>query len=157
MPAHVCRIAARRGPCNPPAALTRETSDLGPVLLRRLLAFVMLLALAVSASESVLGELRDGEVHHESSAAAAAHGLHASGEHGHEDGSPPGHPADSGHRHGPGHHHGTGADHCTHQHGIPLPASFAFDLPLRTLPQPSFEPQVHTARVSTTLFRPPRA
>lgn len=127
------------------------------MVLRRLIAFVMLFALTFSATESVLGELRDGEVHHESSATAAAHGLHASGEHGHEDGPSPGHPADSGHRHGPGHHHGTGADHCTHQHGIPLPASFAFVLVLRTIPQPSFDTQVHTDRVSTTLFHPPRA
>lgn len=140
-------------PAAPPAG-----RNPGPGLapLRRLVALVMLLALTASALESVLGVLRDGEVHHESRAAAAVHDFHASGDHGHEDRSASGHP-DGSHPHGPGHHHGTAADHCTHHHGTPLPASVAFHLIGRTLPLPSFESQVRTDGLSTSLFRPPRA
>ncbi|MQA91855.1 MAG: hypothetical protein GEU90_16805 [Gemmatimonas sp.] len=76
-------------------------------MLRRLAAVLMLLTIAFSQMETVMGVLRDGKVHHDSAATAALHALNGQGEHGHEDGAP----------HGPKHEHGTPADHCTHQHG----------------------------------------
>jgi hypothetical protein len=78
---------------------------------RRLIALVLLLAVSGSAAESLVGQLRDGEVHHETSVAAASHASHARGDHGHEDAGAP------SHEHGGEHQHGTNADHCTHQHG----------------------------------------
>lgn len=114
---------------------------------------MLLLLTAGSALESALGELRDGAVHHESSAAAAFHALDAQGDHGHEDGSLPG-----DHRHSRGHEHGTGSDHCTHQHGHAMPA--AGPEPLFTLA--TREPASAAAafspdRTPVRLFHPPRA
>jgi hypothetical protein len=78
------------------------------------LALVALLGLASgSMLEPTVGVLRDGAVHHETAATAAAHGWVASGEHGHEDGAR----SPSQHQHGSRHQHGTAADHCTHAHG----------------------------------------
>lgn len=79
-------------------------------MFRRLAAVLMLLAVTFSSAETVIGELRDGEVHHESTVEAAAHAHGSHNEHGHEDGS----------SHGPDHQHGTSSDHCTHQHGEQL-------------------------------------
>lgn len=81
-------------------------------MLHRLAALLMLFAVIGSQVESMVGVLRDGAVHHESQATAAAHSLQtlATGEHGHEDDS------SSEHSHDSGHQHGTSADHCTHQH-----------------------------------------
>ena len=124
----------------------------GAMIVRRLVAFLMLLAVFGSSVESLLGALRDGQVHHETAATAAAHALKAQGDHGHEDaGSLPDHP-DGGR-----HEHGTSADHCTHQHGTALPAVFAFSLPVGTLSDPLPEPPVHTGRLARALFHPPRA
>lgn len=121
--------------------------------MRRLLALVLLLLGAASSLESVVGELRDGAVHHESAATAAFHAPEARGDHGHEDGSLPGN-----HRHSQGHEHGTGSDHCTHQHGTALLVE-RFD--------PLFFVTVQTAHAAgrarapdgmpTPLFHPPRA
>ena len=121
--------------------------------MRRLLTLLLLLLTAASALESVLGELRDGTVHHESSATAAFHALDAQGDHGHEDGSLP-----ADHRHSRGHEHGTGSDHCTHQHGTamlvtpfePLFSSFGQEIPPAGRSRgPHGTP--------TPLFHPPRA
>ena len=114
----------------------------------------MLLLLTASNVETVLGVLRDGEVHHESSATAAAHAMQGQGEHGHEDGRPQG----PEHEHGPQHEHGTPADHCTHQHGnltttqAPTLAILAF-----TIPQVFPEPSLWLDRFSEPSFRPPQA
>lgn len=86
-------------------------------MLRRSIALLTLLLLVGSIAEPALGQLRDGVVHHESTASAASHADGAPSEHGHEDGSP------LGHQHGREHQHGTSADHCTHLHGLALVAS----------------------------------
>lgn len=77
--------------------------------------------------EPALGLLRDGRVHHETTATAGVHGNSTpTGEHGHEDGTASG----PSHTHAPDHQHGTSADHCTHAHGAGIvPAQdFSFAL-----------------------------
>ena len=118
---------------------------------RRFFALFLMFGLAVSLGEPVLGELRDGEVHHESATAAALHSLQAQGDHGHEDAGAP------THQHGNDHEHGTGADHCTHQHGTALPAQVAFALPASTILQAPTHPRVHAAWTPALLFHPPKA
>ena len=81
-------------------------------LLRRLVAVLSVVLMVGSLSEPALGWLRDGPVHHESTATAVAHGTQFLGDHGHEDRGP------STNTHDREHLHGTGADHCTHQHGL---------------------------------------
>lgn len=120
------------------------------MILRRLVALLALLLVALSSVESVVGVLRDGLVHHETGLAALGH-TGAGGDHGHEDG-----PLQ--HQHGERHQHGTPADHCTHQHGVAQTApAFAYALP--TLASaPSFREPSHLAgRISIPLFHPPRA
>lgn len=112
-----------------------------------------MLALTVGSTvESVAGVLRDGEVHHESAATAAAHAGRSAGEHGHEDAGSAG-----DHEHGPEHQHGTANDHCTHTHGMAPPASFAFDLPVTLIVLSYSEPVTHTGTESHPLFHPPKA
>ena len=114
----------------------------------------MLLTLTFSNVETVLGVLRDGEVHHESAAAAATHALQTQGEHGHEDGRPAG----PEHEHGPQHEHGTAADHCTHQHGnLTAPQAPALQVLAVSIPQPFLEPFLWLDRFSEPSFRPPQA
>ena len=118
---------------------------------RRWFALFLTFALTVSFVEPVLGELRDGEIHHESDAAAALHAAQADGEHGHEDAGTPAHP------HGGEHQHGTGTDHCTHQHGVAAPTTVGFALVPTTLIQHATHPQVRFRWTPSRLFQPPRA
>lgn len=77
--------------------------------MRRLRALIMLLLIANSFLEAVVGVVRDGAVHHESAALAAAHAQHFAGDHSHEDSVP------TGERYREGsHEHGTASDYCTH-------------------------------------------
>lgn len=76
-----------------------------------------------ASAEVLLGELRDGDVHHESAVEALDHAAQhehqasgVQGEHGHEDEGE--HP-----EHGPDHEHGTAGDHCTHTHSAGLPGT----------------------------------
>lgn len=117
--------------------------------LRAILALLVLLGGGVFDAERVVGELRDGQVHHETISEAAAHAERTSGDHGHEDGT-------SSHAdHGPGHSHGTSADHCTHQHGTPVPCAFQFALAF-TIGATSFGDELTLTPISTTTFlRPP--
>lgn len=139
-----------RGFADPSRRRALRVRGLG-VLLRRTVAALALLTFFGSSAEAVEGMLRDGEVHHESGAQAAAH-AGSGGEHGHEDG-----PLSDHSEHGSGHEHGTSSDHCTHQHGTALPAG--------QNPAPRMSAEVtlvpdapgHPARISTTLFHPPRA
>ena len=89
--------------------------------LRRAIGIMLLVAIPISAAESVVGLLRDGAVHHESPAAAAEHAALGIGQgHGHDDRVPT-------------HQHGSPADHCTHVHGVAVtttPLQVAFDAPL---------------------------
>lgn len=117
-------------------------------MLHRLAAVLMLFTIAFSQTETVMGLLRDGGVHHESAAAAAVHSEYGQGEHGHEDGAP----------HGPEHEHGTPADHCTHQHGnLFTPKSPVLAILSYTIPQVFLEPPLWFDRFSEPAFHPPRA
>lgn len=117
-------------------------------MLRRLIASLAFVAITLSSAEAVIGELRDGEVHHESLAEAAAHDHGLKGEREHEHGSP----------HGPDHQHGTSSDHCTHQHGEQLNG---VEILLAAGPSDAFvsffEPSLLSDRVTEPFFRPPRA
>jgi hypothetical protein len=117
----------------------------------RFLALVLLYATAVSLVEPVLGELRDGEIHHESAAAALTHAQFADGDHGHEDAGTP------AHEHGREHRHGTSADHCTHQHGTAAPATVTLPFVLATAVHSATEPSVRIAWTPSLQFHPPRA
>ena len=118
---------------------------------RRFLALVLLYATAVSLVEPALGELRDGEIHHESTAAALAHAQFADGDHGHEDAGTP------AHEHGREHQHGTATDHCTHQHGPAAPAEGALPFVFATAVHFETEPPVRIAWSPSLPFHPPRA
>ena len=118
------------------------------MMARRLIALLMLVTVAGSSVESVVGQLRDGAIHHESISDAAAHASVSHGEHGHEDES----------SHGPDHQHGTPTDHCTHQHGTPLRAPrVVLSLILRPISYSFVEPFVWSDRFSEPSFRPPQA
>ena len=97
-----------------------------------------------------MGLLRDGSVHHESSAAAAVHHETSRGDHGHED-------SGTGAKHGSGHQHGTSSDHCTHAHGVGLPAACDFDIlgGVRVVELPTVWQA--TGLVAHFHFRPPKA
>jgi hypothetical protein len=85
---------------------------------RKLVSVLLLVLFQASSLEAVVGLARDGAVHHETVAQAAAHAELAEpgdAEHGHEAASEA---PDA--EHGPDHQHGTGADHCTHAHGTAL-------------------------------------
>jgi hypothetical protein len=108
----------------------------------------MLLMVAFSQAETVLGQLRDGAVHHESSTSAAVHSLSGQGEHGHEDSA----------QHGPEHQHGTAADHCTHQHGAQVNQRAIAPSILGVTIAPDFvAPLLLLGRTAAPFFRPPRA
>lgn len=114
---------------------------------RSFVALILLLGYGATAAEAVLGELRDGAVHHESSIEAMAHNQTAQGEHGHED------PGD----HDSDHQHGTSVDHCTHTHSASLPAHHEFSLVVL------LSTDVHSVELLSSgvafgsLFHPPKA
>lgn len=110
-------------------------------MIRRLTALFMLFSVTYSSAESVIGVLRDGEVHHESMAAAAQHASHDHVSHGHENGSSP----DSEHQ------HGTQADHCAHHHGTMVVA----DPIVIALPSPGTFPPVFSSFAWTDPFAEP--
>jgi len=117
-------------------------------------ALALVILLIGSIGEPAVGSLRDGVVHHESPASAAAHRVSASGDHGHEDQAPA---AEAGHQHGAQHEHGTAADHCTHAHGIGLPSFVVLHVAARVSAlgdEPALRWLDHP---TTTLSPPPRA
>lgn len=118
---------------------------------RRILALLLLLVTGLAQGETVWGELRDGEVHHESAAAALAHAAQTDGDHGHEDARTP------EHRHGEDHQHGTNADHCTHHHGTAMVTAVAFFVPSSPSVPPSHHPSTSSDGPPTGFFHPPRA
>lgn len=120
-------------------------------MFRRLIGFVLVLAVSAMQAESVFGALRDGQVHHESLAQALSHSLVSQGEHGHEDGP-------ISHQHGSQHQHGTTADHCTHQHGASAPAAaLALVYPPAQYVAPSLNPPALAGGTIAAPFHPPRA
>lgn len=120
------------------------------VTLQRLTSLLLLLAVFAYSAEAVLGVLRDGEVHHETFAAAVSHGGQHGGDHGHEDG-PMSHP------HGPGHQHGTSLDHCTHHHTATVADAFALSFPPATAAELAHEAPHLLDRTLSAPFHPPQA
>lgn len=120
---------------------------------RSTVALLLLMSFTASSLEAVAGVVRDGAVHHETSAAAVSHAVEAAGEHGHESVA-----EGSDQEHGPDHRHGTGADHCTHTHGSGLTALAvgvawtAVESPVVALPSAT-----PTDRTVPPLLHPPRA
>lgn len=118
---------------------------------RAITAALILFGYGATSVEVVLGELRDGEVHHESALAAAQHDVRAQGEHGHEEPV-----ADT--EHGPDHQHGTAADHCTHTHSVSLPSgSGEFQVVALEGTQAARPVPVRTGVFKAPLLHPPRA
>jgi len=117
---------------------------------RSLLGLLLLLGYGLSSAEVVLGELRDGEVHHESAAAALDHTQSSQGEHGHED---PG----SNPQHGSEHEHGTSGDHCTHTHSAGLLTHLDFTLVAGTVSTLESATLIRSDTSVGSLFHPPRA
>jgi len=120
----------------------------------RCLTLLVFLTLPIGSNvEPVVGELRDGTVHHESAAAAAAHRPAAPGEHGHEDGSS----QSSQHEHGSQHQHGSTADHCTHAHGTALPAAMAVSFTAVVVKLETIDTIEHPTRDQRVHSPPPKA
>lgn len=120
-------------------------------LRRSVTSLILLLAAIFSFVEPVLGQARDGEIHHRTSVQQmdASSSVDAHDPQGKKDG--PAHPP------GPKHQHGTNADHCTHQHAAVLVPTFAFALPAQTIEPVLLEPTRHFGRFPGRLFHPPRA
>jgi hypothetical protein len=118
--------------------------------LRRCAALALLVGYAASTAEATAGLVRDGSVHHESSAAATVHHETSRGDHGHED-------SGTGAKHGSRHQHGTSSDHCTHAHGVGLPAACDFEIlgGVHAVELPTVWQA--TALVAHFHFRPPKA
>lgn len=119
---------------------------------RPLIAFALLLGYGATSVEAVVGELRDGEVHHESPAAALYHTQVAQGEHGHEDA------GQQEPEHGPDHQHGTSVDHCTHTHSAGVPVDqVQFRIVACVASVPSESPSAQSDATPGSLFHPPKA
>lgn len=102
-------------------------------VLKRLTASLVIVAWTLMSVESAVGELRDGEVHHESASEAARHRAESAGGFGHEHTQEPGGGQQEEQRQQDGelqqgqeyqqgqeHDHDSAADHCTHVHGVGL-------------------------------------
>lgn len=130
--------------------------------MRRAIALVLLIISAASPIEAVAGELRDGEIHHETSAEASRHSATSMGEHGHEHGrtfedESHDHATDEGDPDGTEHRHGTGSDHCTHAHGPALAApAVAAAVPSETGTVPAVHVPVASDHTSPPPHEPPR-
>src|SRR5688572_13702768 len=126
--------------------ITRRVSRL-----RRCLSLALFLGYSASTGEATIGPLRDGAVHHESPASAAAHQEASRGDHGHED---PG----AGAEHGSDHQHGTSGDHCTHAHGMGLPSASAMvAIMIRDEATVEAVPLTPDGTTLRSHFRPPKA
>ena len=121
----------------------------GPV---RRISFVILAAITVFTLEPVMGVVRDGAVHHETSARAAAHSFLAGAGHAH--GTIESDRADdSGQRH----EHGSSADHCSHAHGLALVGTFVFEIGTTETLLSFDEAARNPMHTPTALTHPPRA
>jgi hypothetical protein len=94
--------------------------------MRRSVTLFVLIMMMASRAEAVTGEVRDGDVHHESTAEAVVHAQDPHGAHAHDG-------ADAVNDQAPeptkdtraapedgtsSHEHGSASDHCTHVHGV---------------------------------------
>ena len=145
----VPRPCSRDLPC-PRGPLGLLRGEVVRLVIRRLVASSLIILMGLSAAESAAGTLRDGDVHHETSGAAANHASQGLGDHGHEDG------GSEDHEHGQDHEHGTSLDHCTHVHGPGVIASFVFEVSF-VVTGIDVAGQLLTPRITTrTLSHPPR-
>ena len=115
------------------------------------MSLVLLLAAMASFVEPVVGQARDGDIHHRTGV------QHVDGQTGADAQEPQGPGNRSSHPPGPDHRHGTNADHCTHQHAAALVPTLSFALPAQTCEIAPLEPTLHFGRFSGRLFHPPRA
>ena len=114
---------------------------------RSLVALILLVGYGMTMAESVLGDVRDGAVHHESAIEAMAHTGSGQGEHGHEDVG----------EHGPEHQHGTAVDHCTHTHSVSLPTQHHFGFVVLQSLNSQFAETLRGGTAVRSLFHPPKA
>ena len=122
------------------------------VIRRRAFALVLLAAIMGFTVEPVVGVVRDGDVHHETAAEAAAHSGLASADHAHEQTDS----RSSEHTDG-SHEHGSSADHCSHAHGPALLGAFAFEIATTQKLFSFDEPVRIRMSTPTALTHPPRA
>ncbi|MEX2295623.1 MAG: hypothetical protein WD804_04810 [Gemmatimonadota bacterium] len=127
--------------------------------MRRALALVVLAALLGSKAEAVVGELRDGDVHHETTAKALAHQQDPHGAHAHDAvnaGDEGGPVSDGSADGGQDHEHGSSSDHCTHVHGAAAIGSTDTPVPPNEV---SFDFRCNVSNFyipSESLYPPPR-
>lgn len=113
------------------------------------MSLVLLMAAVVSFVEPVVGQMRDGEIHHRTEVRHAEQIVEAQDSQAPQD--------RSERRPSRDHEHGTHVDHCTHQHSAALVPSLGFALLERTSELVLTEPSLHFGRPSGRLFHPPRA
>ena len=116
-PAAMRRACRQRTLCPGLDAPFRFT--LTSIMIKRLTATLMIFAWALMSVESVVGEMRDGDVHHESVSKAMQHRVASAGGFAHEHGEEPG-LEEQGDEQDRDHQHGSSTDHCTHVHGAAL-------------------------------------
>lgn len=128
--------------------------------MRRATAFVLLVLTLAGQAESVVGEVRDAEVHHETTLEAFVHTQDPHGAHAH-DALPeqPDHQARGEELAGDhsDHEHGTCADHCTHVHGTALTGQVDLQLVVAAWVIPELSsPTIPIDLPFATLSPPPR-
>lgn len=138
----------------PVSGLTATIPPLPRFLPRRAIGSLIAVVTLGSSVESAASLVRDGAMHHETAAAAAAH-LDAGtrGHHGHEDGGPQSRP----HSHNSQHQHGTTADHCTHMHGVGLVAPVQWSVAGPVVQLLTEQSSSHSHRLPLPDVPPPRA
>jgi len=114
------------------------------------MGLALLMGYGASIGEAATGVLRDGLVHHESSADAAVHQETSRGDHGHED-------RRAGAEHGSEHQHGTSGDHCTHAHSMGLPTHFVFGVVCDVFVTGLTTSRSPAGEANSFHFRPPKA
>lgn len=96
--------------------------------MRRAMALLLLTSTFGLRTESIVGEVRDADVHHETTAEAWVHSHDPHGAHAHDATAVGADPSDQSDERGSDHEHGSGSDHCTHAHGAALPCNVSFSL-----------------------------
>jgi hypothetical protein len=124
--------------------------------MRRFISALLLLATVAFQAEAVLGEARDGSVHHEEAAEAWVHAHDPHGSHSHD--GPEGPRSLQLNERAPSseHEHGTTTDHCTHVHGMALVCTTDLDLILIEWRFGYSGPSVPADVVFEALSPPPR-
>jgi hypothetical protein len=128
------------------------------VRVRGALSLTVLLSLAASSGEAVVGDMRDGEEHHETVAAALEHRVAQGREHQHVgESTSPARPDDPAPAPAGEHHHPGGADHCSHLHGVGIPPSFSLAFGAATTEERTDATTRASSYTPTARPHPPRA